>query len=302
MQEKTVLTYAKFNPGNIVLYPSYELFNLYRGHNENSRENLKNNMVKGVLSNASAKKLTNLVYGWLFCIDYKLDDLRHSKSNRDKYISFITLTLPSKQFHTDYELKRMGLNAFLITLERKFNISVFLWKAESQENRNIHFHILVNGFIPWQEVRSIWNGILDKLGYIDLFQKKHGHRNPNSTDIHGLYKDKTGKNIGNIGAYLAKYMSKNEGLKRGIDGRIWGCSDNLKKVEFFKILVDGNWDWRNFLQELNRKKNIRKYEQEYFLLLSGEYKTLLKKSFPILYGQIKKHYVNEFNKLYRVDS
>jgi hypothetical protein len=192
----------------------------------------------------------------------------------------------------------MGLNTFLITLERKFKVSVYLWKAESQNNGNIHFHILVNSFIPHQEIRSIWNSILDNLGYIDLFEKKHKHRNPNSTDIHGLYKDKTGKNIGNIGAYLAKYMSKNEDLKRGIDGRLWGCSDNLKQVVFFKILLDGNWDWRNFLQELNRKKEIRKFEKEYFLLLSGEYKTLLKKSFPILYGQIKNHYTNEFNKLY----
>jgi hypothetical protein len=212
------------------------------------------------------------------------------------------LTLPSPQKHTDLELKRLLLNRFLVYIQKKYNVKNFVWKAESQNNGNIHFHILVDRFIKWKKVRAYWNKILDQTGYIEPFFLKYGHRDPNSTDIHGLYKDKQGKQIGNIGAYLAKYMSKNEDLKRGIDGRLWGCSDNLKKVESFKILVDGAWDWRQYLRELYLDKKTEFFEKEYFLLLSGNYLELLKNKFPSLYSQYQNHYVNEFNKLYYLDT
>ena len=216
----------------------------------------------------------------------------------DQYISFITLTLPSKQKHTDKEVKKDLLNWFLIRIKRDFGVTIFLWKAESQNNGNIHFHILVNRFVPWREIRDTWNDCLDKYGYIADFEKNHGHRDPNSTDIHGLYKDKKGDKVGNIAAYLAKYMSKNEDLKRGIDGRLWGCSDNLKTVESFRILVDGNWRWREFLRSLAALKTVRKFEEEYFLLLSGKYFNHLLKSYPDLFLQFQNHWENEFKKLY----
>ena len=150
-------------------------------------------------------------------------------------LALITLTLPSVQIHTDQEIKSKLLNQFLIELKKKFGLKDYVWKAEKQENNNIHFHILINIYIHHEKIKEIWNRIVSKLGYIDTYQRnqqfyfQNGFRlsenpkdtrtesaqkaafeksksenwlNPNSTDIHALYK------VRNISAYLTKYLAK----------------------------------------------------------------------------------------------
>jgi hypothetical protein len=150
-------------------------------------------------------------------------------------LTFITLTLPSKQVHSDNEIKSKCLNQFLIELKKNYGVSRYIWKAEKQENNNIHFHIIADKYIKWKEIRECWNRIINKLGYVDRYesnmrefykngfrlsthskdkrtenqQKKafqtlvdNNYRNPNSTDIHALYKVK------NIQAYISKYLAK----------------------------------------------------------------------------------------------
>jgi len=69
-------------------------------------------------------------------------------TNGAKYkLTFITLTLPSKQAHTDEEIKKVPFANFLQTLRRKYNMKYYIWKAEKQNNGNIHFHIITNSFI-----------------------------------------------------------------------------------------------------------------------------------------------------------
>ena len=65
-------------------------------------------------------------------------------------LTFITLTLPSKQIHSDNEIKSKCLNQFLIELKKNHSVSRYIWKAEKQENNNIHFHIIADKFIKWQ--------------------------------------------------------------------------------------------------------------------------------------------------------
>lgn len=150
-------------------------------------------------------------------------------------LTFITLTLPAKQRHSDNEIKKSCLNQFLVELRHNYDIKKYIWKAEKQANGNIHFHIIADNFIQWQDIRSSWNRIVNKLGYVDDFEKnmrefyKDGFKlstnkldkrtpqqqkqayknlvnsefkNPNSTDIHALYKVK------NIQAYMSKYLTK----------------------------------------------------------------------------------------------
>lgn len=265
MSAKTVITCVKIRPYSMVFYPSYEMFNLVRGYDSESQKNLQDNRVKGVLSKTSAKKMRDLVTCWLNIVR-SINEIDGKKY--DSLISFITLTLSSSQGDiTDNEIKRELLNPFLIWLKQSKNVSTFIWKAEAQNNGNIHFHILVNKFIPWRDVRDKWNELQNKFFYIDQFEKKHGHRDANSTDIHGLYKDKNDKPIRDIGSYLAKYMSKNEELKRGINGRLWGRSDNLLNIEFFKTVDDGLID--NFYQYLI-KKDAKRYKGDFFLLIKAD--------------------------------
>lgn len=292
--QKQVLTKLKIRDSSIVAYPSYELFNLIRGGSDKSKENLKDNHVKGCLSAVSARKMRDLVQSWTNCI--KANQLK-TKKPLDSYISFITLTLPSPQMDGDKELKRKALDKFLIYLQRKYKVTAYVWKAEPQENGNLHFHILANKFVEWQEIRKTWNAILEPLGYIDQFFQKHGHRDPNSTDIHGLYKDKTGKEINFIGSYMAKYMAKNgqgkDKISRKIIGRVWGCSDNLKTIQAFSDYQDSAFI--DLLNDLYDSEKITSYKGDFFIIFSGNWKEVCKK-YPQIIEKINLHYLSEFEK------
>jgi hypothetical protein len=271
----------------VVFYPSFELFNTLRGQTAASQENLQDSKVKGYLSKASQRKIRDMVENWVNCV--KAKQIR-TKKPLDFYLSFVTLTLPAYQMHSDKELKRKALNPFLIYAKRKWKIKTWIWKAEPQKNGNIHFHLLFDRFIPWQEVRKMWIKILEPLGYIDEFFKKHNHRNPNCTDIHGLQKDKKGDKITFVGAYLAKYMSKSEKLNfkgeqvkdRPIDGKIWGRSENLQDLKCFTGFDDQ--ETSKFFECLKSNAELNEYSGEFFRVftgnwfeLAGENRELMKK-------------------------
>jgi len=195
------------------------------------------NFHHGRMSNIAKRKISK-------SLDY-LIYLSGSKSTRKPYhgknftskVNFITLTLSSPQIHSDQEIKKLLLNQFLIEMTKRWNVTRYVWKAEKQDNGNIHFHIVTSNFIPWNEIRNVWNRIQQKLGYVTRYREnredwhKHGFKydkkrgskwpynkqlkaykvglqtgwdNPNSIDVHSL------RNIGNIKSYMVKYMSKNK--------------------------------------------------------------------------------------------
>lgn len=147
--------------------------------------------------------------------------------------TFVTLTYPSEQRHDDNYLKREHLNNFIITAKRKWDCKKYIWKAEIQKNGNLHFHFLMDCYIQHEVLRKTWNDIIQGDNYISEFEKKHKHRNPNSTDIKSLAK------VTNISNYISKYCAKIEIEKTGIrkiNGRVWGCSDNVRLIRQPNIL------------------------------------------------------------------
>lgn len=138
-------------------------------------------------------------------------------------INFITLTLSAMQEDIpDKLIKKECFSYFLDLLRKQYNFRSYLWRAERQKNGNLHFHIVSDCYLPYWEVRDLWNHCQDRLGFIQRFHKKHGHVTPNSTDIHSVHK------IKDVAAYIAKYISKETEGDESIEGRIWDCSENLK--------------------------------------------------------------------------
>lgn len=185
----------------------------------------------------------------------------------NKGVSFITLTLPSKQEKTDNEIKKDLLNQFLIEMQKVGGIDLYIWRAEVQKNGNIHFHIIVNKIVNWVWVRRLWNRIVNKEGYnmVDKYSNKMkaffkngfrmqsdkrtieqqkkaflvgskcGFTDPNSTDVKIL------KSAKEIEGYLSKYMSKTSASEkeiRGIKGKLWGCSRELSVLKKLCINLD----------------------------------------------------------------
>jgi hypothetical protein len=293
--EKTVITKFKIRSKSVVFYPSFELFSTFRGQSYESQKNLLDNRVKGYLSQASSRKIRDMVENWVNSV--RAEQLRTKKS-LDFYLCFVTLTLPAVQVHCDRTIKRKCLNKFLIYGKRKWKIKNFIWKAEPQKNGNIHFHLLFDRFIDWREIRSTWVDSIDGLGYIDTFFLKHGHRDPNCTDVHGLYKDKKGSKITFIGAYLSKYMSKKEkdGAEkdRPICGRVWGCSDGLKKIECFKGFDDFQTDL--FFKSLRENSELSQFSGEYFRVFSGDWMKVSGENVELM-RKIDSHYLDQYKKI-----
>lgn len=194
------------------------------------------------------------------------EDLREMRTTGHR-ITFVTLTLASGQENiSDKTLKRELLNHFLISAKRKWGLNHYVWKAERQQNGNLHFHITTDIYIPYRELRTEWNRIQEKLGFVSSYSNKHqamsyeefkksvqaknkvsdrtvrrrwkngnsvGWVNPNSTDIHAV------NSIHNLASYMCKYMLKQGKKGEFIDGKVWGCSKSLNSKLKCEWLVDG---------------------------------------------------------------
>lgn len=249
----------KTHPNQLIIYNAFqnskknnnEISNELTESRKKSNENLKNNSTNGIISSSAVKRLKRTVSYMLYLNKNENKTINNKITNN---CTFITLTLPSKQVHTDKEIKQYLLNQYLIELKNKYNVKNYIWRAEKQSNGNIHFHILVDKNIHYLNVRNDWNRICNKYNYVDVYstkmhkfhnegfkfnsndkrsfakQKQAYHKglsenfqNPNSTDIHSLYK------IDNVVAYISKYISKKD--NQLIEGRIWFCSGHLSEMK-----------------------------------------------------------------------
>ena len=246
----------------------------------------------GKVSKIARQKVSKAVNYLLFMAnDKRLPETEHGKGYMFK-IAFITLTLPSKQIHSDSEIKELLLNQFLIELRKYENVKNYLWRAEKQKNGNIHFHILVDRFICWSSLRDRWNRITNKLGYCDRYREdmhlfhssgfkvredllnsweykkqvkayQHGKANdwnsPNSTDIHSL------KHVTKAAAYILKYCTKDE-QNANIDGRLWGCSEQLSNISGAVTIEDNGFSREICFLEDNFPEKF--YYAKHFVIIS----------------------------------
>lgn len=236
-------------------------------------------------------------------------------------VNFITLTLPSKQVHSDKEITKLCLNQ-LLTEMRKLNKNLhYFWRAEKQSNGNIHYHLLTDTYYHYKLLRQDWNRITAKLGYIDSYkrefehltfeeyycryspdgskskkearkvwqnQKRIGWSNPNSTDVHAI------KNIKDLAAYVAKYCAKDDEHKQVI-GRRYGCDTNTRQNSDFKI-YEGDRAF-NQLRSLVIAKSEFTFNHEYGSVSWGRFHSEILKQNNSLSFAYKQH-LSKFNRAY----
>lgn len=219
---------------------------------------------KGNVSQKAERKIRKAInYLSTICRVKPLNSWKHQKVFNYK-LAFVTLTLPSAQVHEDSVIMKQLFHQFLVSARKKWNMKNYVWRAEKQKNGNIHFHILVDKFVPWSELRDVWNNICNKLGYVDRYRgqmkqyhaagfrlrgellKKWSYKNqikayhqgvandwssPNSTDVHSIGK------VSNIAAYVCKYMVKSSQTDESLS-RLWGCSYELSRAKGALLEVD----------------------------------------------------------------
>lgn len=256
--------------------------------NENSLKNLKVKKKSINLSKASKRKIKDS-----FSLLYHLAKCRTIKISNKKYIynfrlSFVTLTLPSKQIHTDVEIKKVCLNNFLNSMRNKFGLKNYIWISEIQENGNLHFHCVFDTYIHHKAIRYYWNRSIELLGYVSQYsnrmqklslkdyaelrgknisevasyfyeQNKEGWSNPPTEQVKAI------RNVQNLVFYLSKYITKendNEEKQEYEDraetwGKSWGRSSSLSRIRFITM-----FDFDSILYAIERLGNSRDYLQK----------------------------------------
>jgi len=205
-----------------------------RNYNENSLDNLRSKEeYKAVVSSTRKRKIKEIICAWHnCCIVYNRCMPKASQFDRRK-IAMLTLTLPAAQVHDDREIKRKIFQPFLQELRRLYGLELYLWRAEPQVNGNIHFHVLLDIYIPYLQLKVLWDKFLNVLGYVSRFKQKNPNKNNPSVNIVGT------RTKNNSYRYLFDYACKENG-KRKLKGAVWGCSDKLRNLSVYKMEVDAS--------------------------------------------------------------
>lgn len=268
------------------LYPIR--YALTKKRNSKSNKNLNRGFRSAGISDATMRKIKLSARTLAFMAEPR--NIRNSKGLIVIHkISFITLTLPAEQFHTDQELTAGMLGMFFDRARKMGLLSNYVWRAEKQENGNIHYHILTDTYAPFSLFRRVWYLCLIKFGYLQKYQEKfvnqsfeeyskldfNKKRNP--ADVARAYA--RGVRNGwseppsvqvdyesdskNLEGYLAKYFSKSAEEKGlFVAGRSWGCSSSVSSAaQEFKNDQEFNSFWFRFSSEVLKRK---KYVTDFF--------------------------------------
>lgn len=235
---------------------------------QTNETNLKENTPAGVINRKIRLRMRTILDNWLPSLNFSPTQ---ANGHKKEQATFVTLTLPSEQMHTDKVLNAKALNNFITQIKRSHQVKNYLWRAERQKNGNLHYHIIIDKFISHRLIRNYWNIQMKALGYISIYQSNmishHSNgfkvrndlkkkwsienqkkaydygtntnwKDPNSTDIHSL------KNIKNISSYVCKYVTKDEDyddLQKAIKANNCGkisSSELLEAQEKFKAKIE----------------------------------------------------------------
>lgn len=147
---------------------------------------------------------------------------------------FLTLTYAENM--TDLKRARYDFDKFIKRLKSIHKDLQYIEVVEFQKRGAIHFHLLCN--LPYVDVNFLGEKVW-KLGFVRL----------NRLD-----------NIDNVGAYVTKYMSKDNLDERLIGKKCYSMSKGLNKPKCYTSDKD---DIEDIIQLISRENIVRSYSNEY---------------------------------------
>jgi hypothetical protein len=248
----------------VTKFYNFSLTNYKQEVKESSLANLKENKCKSGISPKTKKRVTRCLYAWKNIIKCYNDQNKKLGIRDQKRLIMVTVTLPVKQMHDDQYIKRNILGYYLEMLNRRCKVYNYFWRAEPQENGNIHFHIIIDVFVPYQTIKDYWNHALSLHGYLDEYRRQTGRENPPSTHV----KDISGSD--EELQYSLKYTLKTE-EKRQIEGYKFGYSDSLRNI--YTPIIKMSEELKLVLNKLEARENVSVLVDEYYSTYSIKPKT-----------------------------
>lgn len=266
--------------------------------NDKSLENLEKGAAgdyNGDMSRATRSYTQQILNNWMMSI--QADKHRTGVKVHKHFPRCVTLTLADEQRHSDNYIKRHYLGAFLKRMQRKFGVRFYFWRAEPQANGNIHFHLVLDHYINRKDLQKNWNEI--QSDYVESYYRKKEAEGiiakpPPSTHIEYIRSWKAWAD------YVTKYATKaSEEGRRKIEGRIWGCSKELKALKNLKLSI--NETARYQLED--QLQRIQGYKLDFYRI--EDHCTVVKlsdlawKLCGPLRRQLADHYQEQYNLLYQ---
>lgn len=213
-------------------------------------------------------------------------------------MNFVTLKLPSVQQHTSDFITKNCLNQLFVEIAKKHSFKNYVWRLEYQKNGNLHYHIATDTYIDYYWLRSTWNRVLEKYGYVSAYKARFeamsfaeycrmtdfqdkadfdtkkrryaegrasGWKQPNSVDV------KCVTNHKKIAFYISKYMGKGSSKEQrttlpvcednSAHSRLWFCSRSLSRLKAIADFQECfSFDLVNFLDtELSPVRKVYDY-------------------------------------------
>ena len=273
-REEPLVPCYSFCGNSIVVYDQRTNVNRARKYNEKSLQNLQAEKFKGKISPATSRKLYKKIMTWLESISTHNEEKNNNSSSRKHLPTFITLTLSSTQKHTDKEVKRKMFDPFIKFLQNETGSNLYFWRAEKQENGNIHFHIIHDSYINKFKLQRRWNDIQSRNGYDSFDKKKYQSGEAPSTHVSVI------RDLETIPHYVLKYaLKQTEG--KAVTGRVWGMSDKLRDIAPLKGVIDSEVEAE--MKEAVSKEAVTLHVSDYvnimIILNLPLAKTIMKKVF-----------------------
>jgi len=299
--------YIQIRYKSLVIYhrsaiPCHHLSPAMIAHIKRLREMAK---YTGIVTKSTQKRIRQAVDKFLqLAKDKKVFNPITQRLQRFK-LTFITLTVSENDVNlTATDAYHKLLRPFLRWLKESENVKLYLWKAELQQRGQIHYHITLNEFVHFEDIKTTWNNLQFKWGLLDSFKRKYGHYHPNSTDIHAVYKVK------DIAAYLVKYLSKSEEVGESTTGKIWDCSTIIKSMRHVSFELNDtnkmNLDFANDerlieVKSLDKCQIIKSKRFSVLTILDEVQRRLYKKYISDIVTPIywnNKNWINRFKEKY----
>lgn len=248
--------------------------------NQNAARLSKRERYKGIVTPSVKKRMKKAITLLLQSTPYEWKQHPVTGQEFQHKISFITLTTPTHNNSYDGNWCHKNLlQPMLRVLRNRYGMKSYIWKVELQENKQVHYHLTCDVALNHTRLRTEWNNLLIKHAMLDEFREKYGHSNPNSTDIHSVYK------VNNLEAYLVKYITKEYQNESALNCKIWDCSKNLKANDYFKVELDHGL--HQYIRSL----------QKSFLVFTSYFERAIFLDFKTTdyYANFSSRLINEFN-------
>jgi hypothetical protein len=177
------------------------------------------------ISSQQSKKCRN--YSQKLCYYSARREFTSKKTGKYHFkVAFLTLTTPST-CTPQQSLK--AFEGFIDYLRRTANCT-YIWKKELGElNEGLHYHILINNFIPYYIVAWKWKRLLINQGVIWPL-------NSEGKETSSHYRIELPRKLSKVNYYISKYIAKESKIPSEY-GYIWGKSEVLDQCKEFQAMA-----------------------------------------------------------------